>query len=316
MRRGALLAAACGAALCACAAVLGVADVPYEPADGGVAEASAETGSDAGSACDPTKPFGPTVALPSPLDTNAQEFSGFLTDDELTIYLGVGGDLVVSSRDVATSAWPMPRPLAINSAVADNAPFLTPDGQRLYFDSRRVCDACAPSNDVNIWVATRTGDVATFAPPTMFAGGRRNDLHPWLNPAGEIMYFAHGFAAPFDLDVRRVAGQGADPPSLAALDTTFDEEKPVVTADELTIYFGTNRATGAGMPLDVWRATRTSKDQPFGDPEPVAELNDPDPASDDVPSWVSVDGCRILVERTNASTGNAPDLFLARRPPR
>jgi hypothetical protein len=317
MSRGALLAALAGGSLAACAALIGVGDVPFLPPDGGAEDVAPGSETSTSAPCDLSKPFTHLVALPSPVNSNKQEFSGFLTDDELTIYLGIGGDLFVSSRSTTSTAWSVPQPLvALNSPVNDNAPFLTADGLRLFFDSRRVCDGCAPSNDIGIWVAGREPD-GGFDPPAAFDGGARNDLHPWLNPSGEIMYFAHGSAEPFDLGVRRVAGVGPDPPSLATLNTTdFDEQKPVVTADELTIYFGTNRKTGAGKPDDVWRATRTSKDVPFGEPQIVDELDDPDPASDDVPSWVSGDGCRILIEKTNASTGGSPDLFRAEKPPR
>src|SRR5208282_5292188 len=57
---------------------------------------------------------------------------------------------------------------------------------------------------------------------------------------------------------------------------------PVVTADQLTIFFASNRSGNS----DIWMATRSSATAPFGAPVEVSVLNIGDV---DYPLWLSPD---------------------------
>jgi Tol biopolymer transport system component len=59
---------------------------------------------------------------------------------------------------------------------------------------------------------------------------------------------------------------------LTTLDTASDDEAPFLTPDELTLYFGSNRAGGAGG-YDVYRATRAAVTAPFGNVTLVTGVN-------------------------------------------
>lgn len=59
---------------------------------------------------------------------------------------------------------------------------------------------------------------------------------------------------------------------LVTLDSTSDEEGAFLTPDELTLYFGSNRAGGAGG-YDLYRATRATVTAPFGNVIAVTGIN-------------------------------------------
>jgi Tol biopolymer transport system component len=69
-------------------------------------------------------------------------------------------------------------------------------------------------------------------------------------------------------------------------------DNPSLTADQLEIYFTSERA---GAPTDIWRAERSAVTQPFGKPELMAELNSsgaetsPIVAADGLQCWFASD---------------------------
>jgi hypothetical protein len=87
------------------------------------------------------------------------------------------------------------------------------------------------------------------------------------------------------------------------------ESFPVVTDDELTIYF---LAYGAsGDPWEMWVASRPSREVPFGDVHPLVSLNT---EAAEAPTWVSPDGCRFYFERCTVGTWDPTNAtFVAER---
>src|SRR5690606_21374921 len=58
---------------------------------------------------------------------------------------------------------------------------------------------------------------------------------------------------------------------VAAINTEHREDAIAFSPDRLTVYFTTDRATDGD--LDIWRATRKSRNHDFDAPEEVAGLN-------------------------------------------
>jgi Tol biopolymer transport system component len=81
---------------------------------------------------------------------------------------------------------------------------------------------------------------------------------------------------------------------------------PVVTPDELTIYF-TSPAGGTG---DIYVAHRAAMTDPFGEPSIVSELDSS--TTNEEPSWVSADGCDLYFSSDRAG-GSGYDLYVAHR---
>ncbi|MGC4093580.1 MAG: hypothetical protein QM756_37915 [Polyangiaceae bacterium] len=117
---------------------------------------------------------------------------------------------------------------------------------------------------------------------------------PYMLPDGSAMYF-HGVALD-NSDLYR-AERGPNGFTAASLvdgaNSAVGEAFPVVTADELTIYFLSDRPAGVGA-YDIWVASRSSTSDPFSNATPLDALNTPET---EMPSWVSPDGCRLYFDR-------------------
>ena len=89
--------------------------------------------------------------------------------------------------------------------------------------------------------------------------------------------------------------------------SSTNQESPILTADQLTIYFSAARVGTLGK-LDIWTASRANKDASFGAVQHLPELSSP---ADDYPTWLSDDGCRMIIQ--SYATGDS-ELSYAERP--
>lgn len=99
----------------------------------------------------------------------------------------------------------------------------------------------------------------------------------------------------------------APPQKLAELDTTAVETDPTISADGLEIVFSSDRAGGAGG-NDLYRASRPSRNAPFGTPMRIVELST---AASDQASELSGDALTIYLRVPGGANGD--DIAFARR---
>jgi hypothetical protein len=127
-----------------------------------------------------------------------------------------------------------------------------------------------------------------------------NEDDPTLSSNGLELYYA--VAAPAgDKNLYRMTRATrndpfANPTALTAFNTANTDEGPRLSYDDLTIYFGQNG--------DIYQATRTSIDQPFG---VISKVPGVDTTAYE--KWLAVcgDGMHFMVSRDNGATGQ--DLF-------
>lgn len=156
------------------------------------------------------------------------------------------------------------------SLTSDRAPTLTADRLTIMFS--RIT-----ATGEDIMLATRSSVDAAFGEPVAipeFSGG--SDAMPVLSADQLHIYFASKRSGSWDLWVGDRAAVGisfGNVHSLTALNTPSSELRPWLSADELTLYFESDRAAASGV--DVWRATRPGVDAEFAAPEPVPGLNGP-----------------------------------------
>lgn len=152
------------------------------------------------------------------------------------------------------------------------SPTLSSDGRTLY-----VSLGSTGSNE-QIAVSTRPdrgntfGNLAALPSPI----NTSTEGTPELSADGLSLYF---FSARFggtgnrDLYVATRAStavQFGAVTELSSVDSSQRDDRPWLSADELTLYFCSQRASSTD---DLWRATRAARTDPFGAPAPVTELN-------------------------------------------
>ncbi|MCC6877413.1 MAG: PD40 domain-containing protein [Sandaracinaceae bacterium] len=249
-------------------------------------------------ACDPSQAF--AFASFGGLATGLDELVVLPTPDLLSVYVtrNTSGnfDVYFHTRATLDADFGAAGEVAeLNTAGDDVLSWLSPDRLTAYLT--RAGD---------IAVATRASASAPFGAPVVVAdvSGTGNDIDPFLARSGTL-YFASDRGGDFALYSAAPAAGGrfATPVLIGELDTGAAEVRPVLTDDERTIYF-----TRAGVLLS---AARDSRLMPFGSagarPDLVSEPN-----STTLVSWVSGDGCRLVLT-TDGIVGPAglePFLFL------
>lgn len=82
-----------------------------------------------------------------------------------------------------------------------------------------------------------------------------------------------------------------------------------ISASGLEFFFASDRPGGKGA-YDIWVATRTRRDEPFGDPRPVEELNT---TSFEFPWSLSVDGSTLYFDSDRGGGAGLEDIYMATR---
>jgi Tol biopolymer transport system component len=264
--------------------------------------------------CNPTAAFGKPVALTS-LNTSADEEHADLSADELTIYFsstrpgGAGGfDIYQATRSSTAEPFGnvMPVP-GVNTAGDERVPRMASNGLSMFAMTET---SAAPI--LHIALATRTNVTVTFTGLKMVANinNATNTADPYLVSSGNVMYLASDLAGnPGLYRSAKVNGAFSTPTPAPGvnLDTPAIENNPVVTPDELTLFFGSTRPGGTGD-FDIYEARRAHVADGFGAPIALTVLNT---TGADVPNWISPDGCNLYFTRTEPNVGY--QLYMASR---
>jgi hypothetical protein len=117
----------------------------------------------------------------------------------------------------------------------------------------------------------------------------------WGCGADAVITLGQGPVPAFADDGRRVA----------AINAEQDDESATLTEDLLEIYFSSTRSGGPGQG-DVWRATRSSRTEPFGTPTLLAAANSPDRETSPA---ISSDGLTLWVGSNRERPGGDIDIW-------
>jgi hypothetical protein len=270
---------------------------PGDPPPPPAADSGADVAPDA--RCDAATAFGAPVFV-SGIDVGAEEVSARLTTDELrivfgstrsgaagTVHLYEAARPSTSASFVDAQALPGLYAGTVSDYWATSAPWTS---TTLYFCSTR------PSNLVDSIFSTSLTDAGTYAPPTQVTSllnGTQQLCHPHVaRHANEI--WMSGSQTNADIyRARFLPDGGFEPPAVVAeLSTTARDYQPVLSDDGLIIYWGSRRMDKNAGNADIWVATRSDTNAPFGNLRNVEELNS---TADDVPSWLSPDACRLYM---------------------
>jgi hypothetical protein len=266
--------------------------------------------------CDLDRPFGQPIPLPE-LSSSAEEASPHLTDDELEIVFQSrrpeGGGLprfYVAHRTSRSAPFDTPQQFPIYQE-GDTDPVYSGNGLSLYFSST----VRAGSQSYDIWATERSSLAGNWGVPFRQIGLSTTDpeFQPSLR-AGGLWYTRLANASDRSIWFAKLTNGAFEAGNkVLGLDQDgVDDELPTPSADGLSIYFASRRKSASD--LDIWFARRSNKDEEFAAPIAVAELNT---SADDVPSWLSIDGCRLYFVRPVLRDGAIDlDIHFAEKPPK
>lgn len=259
-------------------------------------------------------PYGP----PEPLSINDPYFDDddpTLTEDQLELFFasyrndGEGNDDIwVARRETKNHDWDAPMPVTeLNTVARENTPEVSLDGRTMFFSSTRD----GPVEE-NVFMSTRADRESTWSEPTPVSEINTvvRDVCPFVLPNGRDMFLCTGPGVTLDLvhfERDQPAGEWSGPLPLMELSGSTLDCGAWVDANAQVVLFFSDRA--GDSQTDLWIASRPTVDEPFGDPEPLEDLNsvwfDDDP-------WMTQDG-NVVYFASDRGGAPAQDLYVAYR---
>lgn len=213
----------------------------------------------------------PVVNVGYPVNTGSLEISPCLSPDRNSIYFssiragGMGGfDIWVSHK--VSGDWGAPVPVAeVNSVNNDFHPFITSDGQHMYFSSER------PSGigEHDIYVSELVG--STWSAPELipgYANSTDDDSHPSLTDDDQKMYFSSnrsGGIGGSDIYVSQWSGdEWSAATNLGPVVNCGDTDQwPAISGNGTKMVFVSQRGGGFGN-FDIWETHYLSTNTLYG----------------------------------------------------
>ncbi len=236
------------------------------------------------------------------ISSDDEEYRITFTPDGETAYFARGTGFFPQSRKatilesrLVDGAWTEPVPASFSGTYPDIDPWVSPDGESLYFSSIRPVDG-AEVGDAEVWRVDRTGD-GWGEPVHVAAVGSDGDELGASVSADGVLWFASdrpGGAGGWDLYTAAPDGDGfAAPTSAANINTGIWEFNPAISSDgSVLVFTSIGRLDGSGLG-DLFVSTSTDGTWSAG--EPVA-INTP---ADEYHGSFSPDGDTLyFVRRT------------------
>jgi Tol biopolymer transport system component len=213
---------------------------------------------------------GPQVFAPGSISDAKEQWRITFTPDGRTAYFAaseqffpVSRKATIYSSQMINGKWTTPAVATFSGTHSDIDPFITPDGQRLYFSSIRPVNG-ATRGDIDIWMVERTA--SGWSEPIHLGpevNSADDELYPSVSADGTL-YFASGPQAPapgsdYDIYRARAAGSGfrARKALGAGINTTpvtsgpgpqaAWEFNPEISADGTLLVFTSLRPGGHGL---------------------------------------------------------------------
>jgi hypothetical protein len=225
--------------------------------------------------------FQPPEQLSFNADPGGELWSPALSPEGGTLFFAIGvvgvDEQIASATRSGRGAAFGPAALAgLNSAGEDGTPLLSADGLHLYFYSTRQGGA----GNRDVWQAARADQAAAFDAATLVAGVNGPDLDhlPWVSRDElTLLWVTNRSGGVGQLDIwiarRNFLSDGfSDIAPLNGVNSTVNEGRAVLSSDELTMYFASERPGGLGT-MDLWVATRVSKADSFSQITNLTTLN-------------------------------------------
>jgi Tol biopolymer transport system component len=242
-------------------------------------------------------PFAAPVQLPGPVNQlSDDEWAPAVSADELSLYFycfrsgGPGApDLWHATRASRTDLFSPPTPLSeVSSTARESSPSVTGDDLLIAFAS----DVGGGMED--LYLASRASRADSFGAPVKNdeLSSALDDGSPELSADGLEVMFQSNRGSSTDLYLASRPDRSSPFSNvilLPGINTLGAERTPTWSTDELELFFVSDRPGGVGQ-LDLWHATRATREEPFGGVENLAILNS---TGDEYAPTLSVDGTHL-----------------------
>lgn len=228
-------------------------------------------------------------------------------------------DIWVSQRARADDPWGPPQNLgpAINTAGREQAPFLSPDGHRLYFFSDRP----GGFGGTDLYVSRRRDKLDDFGwqpPENLGSGvnGTANDVVPVYfedEATGTVtLYFGSNRLGGSDIYASTLQADGTFGPAalVEVLNSTVRDAPVTIRRDGLEMLIASDRAGTFGA-FDLWVTTRATTAAPWSSPVNLGPVVNS--AADDSRGSLSFDGTTLYMESNRPGGLGGHDLWVTTR---
>jgi Tol biopolymer transport system component len=271
--------------------------------------------------------FGTGANLGPTVNSSASDTAPCISADGLELFFssyrsgGYGGfDMYVATRATTEDAWGMPVNLgsAVNSSYADGCQSISADGLSLYFSSDRP----GGSGNFDLWVTTRATVSDSWSTPINLGptvNSLADEMAPSISADSLSLYFS-GYRSAFvrpggfgsaDLWVTTratVSDPWGAPVNLGPTVNSSSQDKgPSISADGLSLLFGSSRPGGSSLSGDLWVSTRETKDDSFGLPVNLGPMVN-SLAWDEFP-YISADGSTLYFNSSRPGGQGELDLW-------
>jgi len=185
--------------------------------------------------------------------------------------------------------------VAVNSALGEWCPRLSPDGLSLYFHSQRG----GGQGGSDIWMTKRAALDAPWQAPVNL-GKKINttdgELDPSISADGLTLYFDRDEATIYEATRSSVDAPWDNAEVvISSLNGPTDDYYPYISNDGLSLYFCSDRPSGFGS-MDIYVVTRPSLQSPWGEPVNLGDaINTP---YYNCAPCVSVDGLTLYYDES------------------
>ena len=147
--------------------------------------------------------------------------------------------------------WQTPSPAAFSGKSRDFDPFITPDGDTMFFNSfRSPNEGGEPSKDSNLWVVTKT-KTGWSAPQYVPApvNSEFSDFYVTATASGTLYFASTRTGGKGGVDIYRsrfASGKYTEPENLSEINTDATDSNPYIAPDESYLIFNSSRPGGFG----------------------------------------------------------------------
>lgn len=263
---------------------------------------SASDGHAAGDgACTTELPYGDAAPLDNFDGLGAVSSVRLNRDGGTTAYLSsdLGNATGFDIGELAYPPPPSPLPASVRSTTAqEENPAPLADEKTVFWD-----EPIADGGARRIFSSTRANPGQNLESPVQEQiprGTKTQALMPWSVAGTDVLYFVIRNEANNTADIHRGVRSGGSWVVSTEIDGAFDETHPVVTDDEMVMYFARNDSGKR----KVYLAKRSAPGAPWENAlEMQGDVNTPD--HDSQPTWISPDQC-TLIFTSNRGGGMRP----------